>query len=125
MRDIIMKAIELAIMIVAFACARYLIPWLKTRIGADQMQQITGWVKAAVLSAQQVLQAESGETRKAWVVDFLHDILTEKGFEVSEEEIDTLIEAAVKEMKISEGAVSIHVDKDTGPKKTEPIVKEL
>lgn len=56
------------------------------------------------MSQQQVLWKEDGKDRKAYVTQFLKEILIAKNIALSDEWLDVLIEAAVKQMKIEENA---------------------
>lgn len=94
-------------MAVLLLITRYLIPMLKEKIGADKLAATEKWVKYAVLKAQQVLWSDSGQDRKAYVTEFLKEILIEKNIALSDEQLDVLIEAAVKQMKIGE---SLHIE---------------
>ena len=98
MNDIIFECIKITVMIVMLIITRYLIPMLKEKIGADKLATAERWTK---LKAQQVLWSESGQDRKAYVTEFLKEILIEKNIALSEEQIDVLIEAAVKQMRLS------------------------
>ena len=102
MNDILFGILKLVIMVGALVITRYLIPWIKTQIGVQNMQTIAEWAKYAVLSAQQTLQAASGKARKAVVTEFLKELLTAKNISISDKQLDTLIEAAVKQMNMSE-----------------------
>lgn len=104
MNEIIFEVIKLVVMVAALVVARYLIPWIKEKIGADKLAQIEKWTKCAVEMAQQVHWTENGEDKKAIVTEFLREILTAKNIALSDEQLDVLIEAAVKEMKIAENA---------------------
>ena len=55
MNDIIFEALKLLIMVCVAVIARYVIPWLKSRIEQDKMAAIEKMVTQAVLYAQQVL----------------------------------------------------------------------
>lgn len=101
MNDIIFEIIKIAVMAVMLLITRYLIPMLKEKIGAEKLATAERWTKYAVLKAQQVLWSESGQDRKAYVTQFLKEILIEKNIALSEEQIDVLIEAAVKQMRLS------------------------
>ena len=103
MSEITFEALKLVVMIVAVLIARYLIPWLKASVDEYKMEQIYTIIQSGVQMAQQVHASESGETRKAIVVNYVRRMLSEKGFTMSEEEIDTLIEAFVKQLKLAEG----------------------
>lgn len=104
MDEIIFEVIKLVVMVAALVVARYLVPWIKDKIGADKLAQIEKWTKYAVEMAQQVHWTETGEDKKAIVTEFLRGILTAKNIALSDEQLDALIEAAVKEMKIAENA---------------------
>lgn len=104
MDEIIFEVIKLVVMVAALVVARYLVPWIKDKIGADKLAQIEKWTKYAVEMAQQVHWTETGEDKKAIVTEFLREILTAKNIALSDEQLDVLIEAAVKEMKIAENA---------------------
>ena len=102
MNDIIFEIIKIAVMAVMLLITRYLIPMIKEKIDADKLGAAEKWTKFAVLKAQQVLWSESGQDRKAYVTEFLKEILLEKNIALSDEQLDVLIEAAVKQMRIGE-----------------------
>ena len=106
MNEIVFEIIKVVVMLVALVIARYLVPWLKEKIGADKLAEAEKWVKYAVLKAQQVLWEESGPDKKAYVTEFLKEILTAKNIALSDEQLDVLIEAAVKQMKIAENSAA-------------------
>lgn len=102
MNEILFEIIKVVVLVAVLVVTRYLIPWLKDKIGAEKLVQIEKWVKYAVEMAQQVHWSQPGEDRKAIVTEFLRDILIAKNISISEKQLDVLIEAAVKEMKIQE-----------------------
>lgn len=74
----------------------FLIPYLKTKISAEQLDTIKFWVNIAVEAAEMIYNGTGrGEEKKAYVVKFLNS----KGFTLNTEEIDNLIEAAVLKLK--------------------------
>lgn len=100
---IVFEILKLIVMVGAVVLIRYVVPWLKTIVSANDLAEIERWVKYAVLKAQQVMYAESGEDRKAYVTEFLKRLLLAKNIALSDEQLDILIEAAVKQMKIESG----------------------
>lgn len=104
MNEIIFEIVKLVVMVVALVIARYLVPMVKEKIGADKMAQIEKWTRYAVLKAQQVLWDKTGEDKKTYVTEFLKELLIAKNIALSDEQLDILIEAAVKQMKIEENA---------------------
>lgn len=89
-------------MVAVLVVTRYLVPWLKDKIGADKLAAAEKWARYAVLKAQQVLWEKDGQDRKAYVTEFLKEILIAKNIALSDEQLDVLIEAAVKQMKMEE-----------------------
>lgn len=104
MGDIIFEGIKITVMVVMLLITRYLVPMLKEKISADKLAAAEKWAKFAVLKAQQVLWSEKEEDRKAYVTEFLKKLLIEKNIALSDDRLDVLIEAAVKQMKMEESA---------------------
>lgn len=104
MNEIIFELLKLVVMLAVFVTTCYLVPWIRGKIGQDRLDEITKWVNVAVLMAQQVYYAKSGAERKAIVVEMLKNILIAKNISITDEQLDMLIEAAVKQMKINESA---------------------
>lgn len=77
----------------------FLIPYIKTKVSAEQFKTIQLWVKVAVQAAEMLYTGSGrGEEKKQYVVDFLNS----KGFTLNTEEIDNLIESAVLELKMAQ-----------------------
>lgn len=104
MADILFEVLKLVVMILTLVVIRYVVPFVRNGIDTEKMEVAMQWVERAVLHAQQVFDADSGAEKKAIVTQFLKQILTEKNIALSDEQLDILIEAAVKEMKIQEAA---------------------
>ena len=77
----------------------FLAPYLKAKIDTAQLQKLGDLAKRFVLAAEQLIGPGKGEEKKAQVQDWLK----EKGYDVSLDEVDSAIEAAVKEMNIAMG----------------------
>ena len=102
MSEMVMEILKVIVMLAVLLVTRYLIPWITAQIGAKQMDEIRAWVKDTVLMVQQVHEAKPGVERKAIVVDLIRKMLIKKNIDISEEQLDTLIEAAVKAMKMQD-----------------------
>jgi len=66
------------------------------------MEKVKFWTEAAVNCAQQLMSDLDGADRKKAVESFLKRILDENHISITDEQLNTLIEAAVKQMKIAE-----------------------
>lgn len=74
----------------------YVIPWIKTKVSAEELTEIIKWVKIAVQAAEMIYKESGmGEEKKAYVKTFLED----KGIKYDERQIDSMIESAVKELE--------------------------
>lgn len=106
MRDIILEVLKLTIMIAAMLITRYAIPWLKAKTENSVMQALIDWTGQAVLAAEQTHAAGSGAEKKAIVTEFIKKLLMQKNISLSDDEIEMLIEAAVRQMKMEDGTVA-------------------
>lgn len=78
----------------------FLAPYLKAKIDVEKLQKLGELSRRFVLAAEQLIGKGEGEKKKTMVQDWLK----EKGYDVSLDEVDSAIEAAVKEMNIAMGA---------------------
>ena len=102
MSDIIFELIKVAVMLAILMVTRYMIPWFRDKIGTEQLLVIEKWTKSAVMMAQQGLGDANGVDKKTYVTEFLKKLLTAKNISISDEQLDVLIEAAVKQLKTEE-----------------------
>lgn len=100
MRDIILELLKLTIMIATLVITRYVVPWIKAKTQSDTMSVLIDWVMQAVLAAEQTHGAGTGTEKKQIVREFIQKILAQKGVELTDEEIDIMIEAAVKQIQM-------------------------
>jgi len=92
--DVIVKVI---IPILGAIITYLIVPFIKQKTTKEQRENIYFWVKVAVQAAEMIYKEKGqGELKKEYVVDFL----TSKGIKITIEELDVLIEAAVKELNI-------------------------
>lgn len=98
MKEITFEILKLVIMILTAVVTRYVIPWLKQKTQNETFQAVIDWTMQAVLAAEQTYSAQTGAERKAIVTAFIKKILTAKNISLSDEEIDMLIESAVRQM---------------------------
>lgn len=101
--EVLKLTVMVSVMLVILVTKRYLIPLVKELIGEKKMEEIRKWAKEAVEAAQQLHKAEPGAERKKIVIDIMRGILLRKNIDMSDKELEVLIEAAVKAMKMQEG----------------------
>lgn len=90
--EVIVAAVSLII-----ACiSAFLIPYLRSKLTAEQLKNVATWVNIAVEAAEMIYVGTGrGEEKKEYVMDFLES----KGFTLNNAEIDNLIESAVLKLK--------------------------
>ena len=81
----------------------YVIPFIKEKIGNEKLAKYEEWTKLAVQSAEMMFKAQGmGADKKAYVVKFLNEKFNKKKVVITKEQIEILIEACVKQMKLEE-----------------------
>lgn len=82
---------------------RYVIPELKARMNADQMELLRIAVKTAVYGVEQLYESKPGQEKKKLVLEELQ----RQGYIVDmnnvEKTIDYLVESVVQELNIAQG----------------------
>ena len=78
----------------------FIVPFIKSSISEKQLAQYKEWAILAVKTAE-MLWRESGrgEDKKQYVVNFLNDMFNKNKVVITDQQLEVLIEAAVKEMK--------------------------
>lgn len=79
------------------------IPYLKEKIGSEKLAKFEYWANLAVKAAEMLwTEAGCGEDKKKYVVDFLNDMFNKNKVVITEQQIEILVESAVKQMKLEE-----------------------
>lgn len=110
MNDIIFKVINLVVMIATLVVVRYVVPWIKKKVGAETLSTVAEWAKKAVLYAEQVMTASTGEEKKQAVTEIIKEIVNANKIDITDEQIDILIESAVKQMNMEQTTSTLVVE---------------
>ena len=102
MNELVLEIVKLVVMLVVTGVCAYAVPFLKSKIGMDKLDKLAFWSNQFVLTAQQVMWAKTGEERKAYVKEAMKEIAKEAKIKITDEQMDALIEAAVKAMKMND-----------------------
>ena len=106
MDEVISIILKIVVGIVLAIFTRYLIPYFKTLREDARWQRLINIVEVAVDAAEQVFKGTGqGPIKKEDVLNFVSNWLNEQKIEVSPEELDRLIEAAVKRMNDNKNQV--------------------
>ena len=104
LNDLIYNVLMALIVAVAGVIARYLIPYLRTKraaVSAEFRRTKWGWaadiVDAVVRAVEQtVSDGIHGEAKKQIAVDYIRKLLRQTGVDLTDEQLDALVEAAVQ-----------------------------
>lgn len=100
MNDVLFEILKAVIVLVIILIAKYLVPWIKLQVEGTKHEWLLKWVELAVRSAEQtILGDKTGPEKKTIVTKFLKEQLQQKNISISDEQLNTLIEAAVYAMK--------------------------
>lgn len=78
------------------------VPYIKTKIDENKLNNIVKWIAYAVKYAEMIYKESGrGEEKKQYVFDFISNKLNTKGIKITDEQLNVLIEAVVKEIKTS------------------------
>ena len=82
----------------------FIVPLIKEKIGYEKLVKYKEWVLQAVQAADMIFSEKGmGETKKEYVVNFLSNMFNKNKVVITSEQIEILIESAVKTMKLNEG----------------------
>ena len=88
------SAFQLVVAVCVIALSAFIVPALRNKLDADQLDLLCKWVKIAVAAAEQLFDSNEGRKKKEYVLTFLRN----KGYDVNESEIEQAVEAAVLEL---------------------------
>lgn len=105
MNEIILLVIEAVVAAVSVIIMRYLAPLLKVKYEEKVDERTRKMIREAVEAAEQTIKGSGkGLEKKDAVVKAVIEWINKHGINLSEMEIDILIEAAVRAMKSPESA---------------------
>lgn len=126
-KDIIMQALKLVIMVVTLIITRYVIPYLKAKTDAEKTDKLLKYVREGVRAAEQIFDQKDSRTKKKYVMHYVGRILEQMSIPLTEEELELLVEAAVRTMNAEECLILSAEEYDDDPDdadETEPSVAD-
>ena len=103
MNESLFQVVLTIIPVIGAIITYFIVPFIKSSISEKQLAQYKEWSKLAVKTAEMLWRETGhGEDKKAYVVNFLNDMFNKNKVVITEEQMNVLIEACVKEMKESE-----------------------
>lgn len=102
MNELTFEIVRLLIRILAAVVTIYLVPaikqWITVHAENEKLYALMRWAKEAVYAAEQIHGAGTGQERKQYAAHFLWEIAQKNNINITEDQINLLLEAAVGEM---------------------------
>lgn len=99
MSGVLFEILKAVVLLVIVLLTRYAVPWIRQQTESTRYDWLIHWAELAVRSAEQtILGNKAGAKKKAIVTKFLKEQLQQKNISLSDEQLNTLIEAAVYEL---------------------------
>ena len=96
MNDLTFNLLKIVISVVAALIAYYVIPFLKEKVKEAKYKDLVEAVKVAVDAAEQTFkEGGMGKLKKEDVIKYITEYLNSNKIDISVEQLDRLIEAAV------------------------------
>ena len=100
MESLVIKCVAVFIALVITAVSSYVMQFLKMKLTDDELEVLKGFIKVAVMCANQIFTPEEWKEKKEYVLAQVKDFINEKlKIKLTEEQIDLLIEGIVNEVK--------------------------
>lgn len=97
--EIIKLIVYLVLVAVTLIITGFVLPYIRSSIGAEKYNLIIKYIEQAVNSAEQIFGGKgTGEQKKAYVIYMMQNILDKVGYKLTEDQLNMLIESAVKAM---------------------------
>ena len=101
MNDITFNILKIVIAVATALISAYVIPLLKENLHDAKYQKLLDIVEIAVRAAEQTIQGSGqGALKKDEVVNFVSEWMMIHGIEISQDQLDQLIECAVYNLKL-------------------------
>lgn len=94
--------LELALVAIGLVITRFLVPYLKEKYTAEKVKNVYDIIVKAVQAAEKIYQEHGqGLLKKEYVVDYIKKI----GITLSEDDLNVLIESAVKTLDMVDAEI--------------------
>ena len=92
---------EIVVIVITILISRYLVPYIREKYGSEKAKNTYDMIEKAVFDAQKIYkESGQGPLRKQYVIDYINS--NQKLVKLSEQELNILIESAVKLLDIFE-----------------------
>ena len=90
---------ELTITLIVLIVSAYVVPWLKTKIKSDKLEQVEKVCQKAVRAAEQLYAPTEWSEKKTYVRELVVNYAAKHNIDLNMVEIDAIIEGVVNYVK--------------------------
>lgn len=102
MNEVLFDLMLGVVIVVVVLITKHLVPYLKSQVQETEYSELLDLIEKAVHAVEQTIrESGQGRAKKAEVIKFIHKYLNENNIEISDEQLDKLVEAAVFAMNKS------------------------
>jgi len=77
-----------------------IVPFIKSKISADELDKLTYYISVAVRCAEQIYTPSQWREKKTYVMDYIRAIIDSKlSITLTDEQLNTIVEGIVNEVK--------------------------
>lgn len=95
--------IKIVVSLFTLICAlisAYVVPYIKSKIDVTKLAQLRTYAEFAVRCAEQIYTKEQWQNKKAYVKEYLKNVINDKlNLTLSNDDLETIIEGVVYEVK--------------------------
>ncbi len=100
--EMLTKILELAITLIGIIVTTYVIPYIKSKYTQNELDKLTEYIEYGVRCAEMYFDTTDGKAKKQYVLNYVMGVLDNLvDVELTEGELDTLIEGVVQSVKYS------------------------
>lgn len=90
--------LSIIVNLIAATAITFLIPWLKAKFSAEQLNKAKNLIKIAVQAAEMLFGSGTGDVKKKYVEDYILPQFAKAGLTFDADTINNMIESAVLEL---------------------------
>ena len=103
MDEVLFKIIFALLSILCTILTGVVAPYIKEKLGNEKLAKYEEWATLAVQCAEMIFKEQGmGADKKEYVINFLNEMFNKNKIVITEEQLEILIESAVKQMKLQE-----------------------
>lgn len=104
MNQITLEILRIVVALASVVITYYLIPLIKSKMSNEKLAEVEKWASFIVLALQQTYgtEEEVNEIKKKKAMELINDLIKDADLSITPEQINIIIESAVKNMKLIE-----------------------